>query len=132
MTVYEHKLDHRPPDWNKGEKSKWTVLKETETEIFFDSHSAQWLHNEAHWAIKVENDDLLILGEDHRPKYVKKGKTFTQLIVAKFVQHRDDHWHGYPVNTLTDYPPTAIFQMWEKSPGIKKKTIVKLNRAVVR
>ncbi len=38
MPVYEHKLDHRPPEWNKLEKSKWTVLKETETEIFFNSY----------------------------------------------------------------------------------------------
>ncbi len=130
MPVYEHKLDHRLPEWNKLEKSKWTVLKETETEIFFNSHNEQWLHEKTYWAIKVENDDPLILGEDHRPRYVKKGKTFTNLIVAKFIQHREDHWHGYPVNTLTDAPPTAIFQMWEKSPGIKKKTIVKLNRAI--
>lgn len=130
MPIYEHKLDHRPPAWNKLEKSKWTVLEKTETEIFFNSHSEQWLHGETYWAIKVEDDDLIVLGEDHRPRYVKKGKTFTNLIVAKFIKHREDHWHGYPVNTLTDSPPTAIFQMWEKSPGIKKKTIVKLNKAI--
>ncbi len=133
MPTYQHKPDHRLPDWNKkGEKSKWNVVLEKETEIFFDSHSAQWRHEDAHWAIKVENDELLILGEDHRPKYLKKGMKCTQLIVAKFVEHRVNHWHGYPVNTLTDYPPTAILQMWEKSPGIKKKTIIKLNKAVAR
>ncbi|MBE2172143.1 hypothetical protein IIQ44_09490 [Acinetobacter oleivorans] len=131
MPTYEIKADHRPPNWCKDKKSKWIVEIKEEEEIFFYGYNQNWLHEKTDsiWAIKVENENPLVIGEDHRPKY--KGKNaHINLVVAKFIKHREDHWHGYPVNTLSDSPPSEILKLWEQSPGVKKKTIVKLNKAI--
>lgn len=131
MPVYEYKDDHRPPKWDKDKKSKWTVKIKEEEEIFFYGYSQNWLHEESEsiWAIRVNDEIPLVIGEDYRPKYKGKNECIN-LVVAKFVKHRENHWHGYPVNTLSDFPPSDILKKWEQSPGVKKKTIVKLNRAI--
>ncbi|KMU98574.1 hypothetical protein ACS72_12890 [Acinetobacter sp. VT 511] len=131
MPIYENKADHRPPNWSKDKKSKWIVEVTEEEEIFFHGYEQNWLHEESEsiWAIKVEDESPLVIGEDHRPKYRGKN-THINLVVAKFIKHREDRWHGYPVNTVSDFPPSDILKMWQKSPGVKKKTIVKLNKAI--
>lgn len=98
-------------------KSKWTVKIKEEEEIFFHGYNQNWLHEESEsiWAIKVEDESPLVIGEDYRPKYKGKNECIN-LVVAKFVKHRENHWHGYPVNTISDFPPSDILKKWEQSP----------------
>ena len=126
---YRHKADHRLPRWNVvGLKSKWLVSIQDEEAIFRVGYNAQWTANGEVWSLQsAGNGSLNVIGQDHRKKYIPNGKKYIELVVAKFVVNQGC-WHGYPVNVITDAPPTEIFQMWRVLPGMKKSKITKLNR----
>ncbi|MEK0157893.1 hypothetical protein WLQ65_01825 [Pseudoalteromonas piscicida] len=129
MPIYENKADHRLPGWNKTKKSKWIISIEQEKDVFISGYKAKWFDGENIWSLKSADKTLDVIGEDHRPRFIKKGKTYTELVLAKFVEHTTNCWHGYPVNALTDFPSSEILKAWNKSPGIPKKEIMKLNKA---
>ncbi|WP_210530772.1 hypothetical protein [Pantoea ananatis] len=126
---YESKSDHRIPNWNKNEKSKWIITTQKEQQIFLDGYTANWFEEKIVWSLSAVGNTLETLGEDHRPRYVPKGKKYTELVIAKFVEHRENYWHGYPVNVLTDSPCSEVFKVWSQTPGIPKRSIMKLNKA---
>ncbi|MBN3227495.1 hypothetical protein [Pectobacterium brasiliense] len=127
--TYENKKDHRSPGWDKSKKSKWIIPVEEEKKVFLNGYNAKWFQGETLWSLKSNNSTLDILGQDHRTRYVPKGKQYIELVLAKFVKHRENCWHGYPVNVLTDSPCSEILKAWRNTPGIPKKEIMKLNRA---
>lgn len=130
MPKYDYKADHRPPKWDRENKSKWVITVQNEEEIFHEGYANQWKDKKNYvWSLEIKNGNLSVIGEDHRPRFLKKGQKYTELVIAKFVEHADDLWHGYPVSSLTEAPPTEILKMWEQSPGIKKNAIYKLHKA---
>lgn len=125
---YECKSDHRVPSWNKNEKSRWVITIQEEQQVFLDGYNAHWFQDKIIWSLRAVGNTLETLGEDHRPRYVPKGKKYTELVIAKFVEHRENYWHGYPVNVLTDSPCSEVFKVWSQTPGIPKRSIMKLNK----
>ncbi|EOY8403970.1 TPA: hypothetical protein O8T96_004806 [Enterobacter asburiae] len=124
---YRHKADHRLPEWNKFlKKSRWTVSIEEEEDIFNIGFAANWKVKNDVWSLKYCDNDLCVIGEDHRYLPQKKGKSYLELVVAKFVVDQG-YWHGYPVNTLTDPPASSLLSAWAKTPGIPKRKVMKLH-----
>lgn len=124
--VYRYKDDHRLPKWNWSKKSKWIVSVQEEEDIFNTGFNANWLFNNDIWSLKWLDNDLCVIGEDHRPNLQKKGKTYYELVVAKFVVDQGC-WHGYPVNPLTDPPASSLLTAWAQTPGIPKRKIMKIH-----
>ncbi|MGE6433224.1 hypothetical protein [Shewanella baltica] len=121
--TYENKSDHRLPEWKKDKKSKWIISIDQEKDVFISGYNAKWFEGKTVWSLKSANNTLDIIGEDHRPRFVPKGKAYTELVLAKFVEHSTNCWHGYPVNVLTDSPCSEILKTWSQSPGIPKKQL---------
>lgn len=124
--MYRHKADHRLPGWNKYNKSKWIVSIQEEEDIFNIGFTSNWKVKGDVWSLKYCNNNLCVIGEDHRPNIQKKGKTYYELVVAKFVVDQG-YWHGYPVNPLTDPPDSSLLSAWAKTPGIPKKKVMKIH-----
>jgi len=124
--VYRHKDDHRIPKWNWVNKSKWIVSIKEEEDIFNTGYSENWFFNNDIWSLKYTNDNLCVIGEDHRPEILKKGQKYAELVVAKFIVDQGC-WHGYPVNPLTDPPDSSLLTVWSQTPGIPKRKIMKIH-----
>lgn len=130
MIVYEPKADHRMMS-SSDQKSQWLITEKKEEEIFRNALDNNWVDKSMSvWSFCNESEvnNFIVLGRDYRAKF-KQKMNFIELYISKHVKHREDYWHGYPVNPVSDYPPSEILIKWSEF-GISTRRLVKLNKGV--
>lgn len=99
---YQHSEKHR--DGNLG-KSQWTISIEEEANSFRSSCEGGWIIEACGWGLHIVDGALAHLGYDR-----EAGEVF----LAKFDNHSDCHWHGYPCDykKSNQCPSPEILQGW--------------------
>lgn len=105
----------------KSHKSYWTISYKEEVECFCSTFSEKWIEDYEGWGLKVENSNIIVLGQ---------SKKKTDLKLAKFVDgNQNDIWHGYPADHLEktqDIPPIFILKLWKEKGYISKADVLKI------
>lgn len=114
---YFHKMDHR--DRTPG-KAQWKIGLPEERNIFQAAMASQWTESKFAWSLYQLAGSVAHLGVDR--------DHVTQVLVARFDEHADDEWHGYPCNYKEPQqrPPTEVLNDWLKKELLPRAKIRKI------
>ncbi len=101
--AYCHKGDHRNA---APGKSQWDISKKDERTCFTDAMRAGWTRQKFAWGLHLQGGTVSILGRDRDHK--------TPSFIARFDEHAEAEWHGYPVDhrKMQQRPPGEIVREW--------------------
>ncbi|WP_298273851.1 hypothetical protein [uncultured Bradyrhizobium sp.] len=110
-------MDHR--DGTPG-KAQWKIGLSEERGIFQVAMASQWIESKFAWSLYQSAGSVAHLGVDR--------DHVTQVFVARFDEHADDEWHGYPCNYKKPQqrPPTDVLNDWLKKALLSPAKIRKI------